>query len=146
MTQVLDKSARVSAIVPARNEQAVIAACIASLAPQPEILEVIVVDDQSTDQTASIVQRAMREHTKIRLLQALELPAGWVGKNNAVWRGAKESRSEWLLFTDADSIHASDSAATALATAQREDAALVSFSPEQIMESWYEKSLIPYIY
>jgi cellulose synthase/poly-beta-1,6-N-acetylglucosamine synthase-like glycosyltransferase len=146
MTQVIDKSARVSALVPARNEEAVIAACIASLAPQPEILEVIVIDDQSTDRTAAIVQQSMREQSKIRLLQTQELPPGWVGKNNALWRGAKESQGEWLLFTDADSIHASDSAAKALAIAQQENAVLVSVSPEQTMETWYEKSLIPYIY
>jgi glycosyltransferase involved in cell wall biosynthesis len=146
MTQVIDKSAGVSAIVPARNEEAVIAACIESLAPQSEILEVIVVDDQSTDRTAAIVQQAMCEHSKVRLLHTQTLPAGWVGKNNAVWQGAKESHGEWLLFTDADAVHASDSAARALAIAQQENAALVSFSPEQVMKTWYEKSLIPYIY
>jgi glycosyltransferase involved in cell wall biosynthesis len=146
MTQVLDNSARVSAIVPARDEEAVIAACIASLAPQPEILEILVVDDQSTDRTAAIVQQAMPESAKLRLLHTRELPAGWVGKNNAVWQGAKEARGEWLLFTDADAVHAADSAQRGLAIAAQENAVMVSFSPEQLMETWYEKALIPFIY
>ena len=89
MTQVIDKSAGVSAIVPARNEEAVVAACIESLAQQQEILEVFVVDDQSTDRTVAIVQQTMRGHAKIRLLQTQGVPPGWIGKNNAVWQGAR---------------------------------------------------------
>jgi len=146
MTQIIDKSAGVSAIVPARNEEAVIAACVESLAQQPDILEVIVVDDQSTDRTVSVVQQSMRENAKVRLLQTQELPPGWVGKNYAVSLGAQHAQGEWLLFTDADAVHAPDSAAKALAIAEHENAVLVSFSPEQIMQTWYEKSLIPYIY
>jgi cellulose synthase/poly-beta-1,6-N-acetylglucosamine synthase-like glycosyltransferase len=146
MMQVIDKSARVSAVVPARNEEAVIARCIASLAQQPEILEVLVVDDQSMDHTADIVQQSMSEYPKIRLLQTGEPPSGWVGKNNAVWQGAQQAQGEWLLFTDADVVHAADSAAKALAIAAQEYAELISFSPQQVMESWYEKALIPFIY
>jgi glycosyltransferase involved in cell wall biosynthesis len=136
----------VSAIVPARNEEGVIAACVESLAGQPEIAEVLVVDDQSADGTAAIVQELMRTNDKVRLLSLKELPPGWVGKNNAVWRGSREAKGEWLLFTDADAVHEKDSAARAVAIAERENAALVSLSPEQVMERWYEKALIPYVY
>jgi glycosyltransferase involved in cell wall biosynthesis len=139
-------SVRVSAIVPARNEEAVIGACVQSLAKQAEISEVIVVDDQSTDRTAAVVTELSRSNSKVRLLQLKELPAGWVGKNNAVWQGAQVAIGDWLLFTDADAVHNEDSATQALAIAQRENAALISFSPEQIMVSWYEKALIPYVY
>jgi len=138
--------ARVSAIVPARNEEAVIAACIESLATQPGILEILVVDDQSTDRTATVVRGLMEKHSQVRLLELKDLPTGWVGKNNAVWRGARAAMGEWLLFTDADAVHEQDSAARALAMAEQEGAVLVSFSPEQRMESWYEKALIPYVY
>lgn len=137
---------QVSAIVPARNEEAVIAACITSLAAQPEITEILVVNDQSKDRTAEIVRQLMQTHPQLRLLETKELPPGWVGKNNAVWLGAREARGEWLLFTDADAVHERSSAAEALATAARENAMMVSFSPEQVMEKWYEKSLIPYVY
>ena len=140
------KRASVSAIVPARNEEAVIGACVRSLAVQVEIAEVLVVDDQSTDRTAEIVRGLAAEFPKVRLLQAVELPAGWVGKNNAVWIGAKDARGEWLLFTDADAVHEPDSAAKALEIAEQENAALVSFSPEQVMKTWYEKAVIPYVY
>ena len=74
------------------------------------------------------------------------MPAGWVGKNNAVWRGAAEAKNRWLLFTDADAELLPGAAARALQIAQESDAALVSFSPEQVTETWYEKSLIPFVY
>jgi glycosyltransferase involved in cell wall biosynthesis len=146
VTASIEKPACVSAIVPARNEEGVIRACVESLANQPEILEVLVVDDQSSDGTGAVVQELMREHGKVRLLKSRDLPVGWVGKNNAVWQGARNANGEWLLFTDADAVHNWDSAEKALEIAERENAVMVSFSPEQVMESWYEKALIPYVY
>ena len=146
MTSPLKNSFLVSAIVPARNEEAVIGACVESLAAQAEIAEILVVNDQSTDRTAAIVRQSIPRLPQLRLLETEELPAGWVGKNNAVWLGARETKGEWLLFTDADAVHTSDSAARALAIAREANAVLVSFSPEQAMETWYEKSLIPYVY
>jgi glycosyltransferase involved in cell wall biosynthesis len=137
---------RVSAIVPARNEEAVIAACVESLAAQPEIAEVYVVSDQSTDRTGPLVKELAEQHPKVHLLELKELPYGWVGKNNAAWRGASEAKGEWLLFTDADGIHEKNSAKRALEIAEQENAVLVSFSPEQVMKKWFEKALIPYIY
>ena len=146
MSQSSLKTERLSAIVPARNEEAVIAACVESLAVQNEIAEILVIDDQSSDRTAQIVRSFSVQYPNVRLLRATELPPGWVGKNNAVWIGAREARSEWLLFTDADAVHAPDSAAQALSIAAKSGAALVSFSPEQVMETWYEKAVIPYVY
>jgi glycosyltransferase involved in cell wall biosynthesis len=136
----------VTAIVPARNEEAVIAACIASLATQPEIAEILVVNDQSTDSTASIVRGLMERIPNLRLLESGELPDGWVGKNHALWVGVRQAKSPWLLFTDADAEHERDSVARALQIAKEQGAALVSFSPEQITETWYERALIPFIY
>lgn len=136
----------ISAIVPARNEEAVITKCVESLAQQAEIVEILVVDDQSTDATKEIVSGLMPNYSQLRLLEARELPAGWVGKNNAVWLGAREAKGQWLLFTDADVVHERDSVAKALEISKKCDAAMVSFSPEQVMESWYEKALIPYVY
>jgi glycosyltransferase involved in cell wall biosynthesis len=136
----------VTAIVPARNEEAVIAASIASLASQPEIDEILVVNDQSTDGTASVVRSLMENIPNLRLLESGGLPDGWVGKNHALWVGVQEAKSAWLLFTDADAEHERNSASRALQIAQQHNAALVSFSPEQVTETWYEKALIPYIY
>lgn len=136
----------ISAIVPARNEEGVIAACVESLALQPEIAEILVVNDQSTDKTAEIVRRLMLKIPRLRLLETQEVPPGWVGKNNAVYLGAKEAKGAWLLFTDADAELQPGAATRALQIAQETGAALVSFSPEQITQSWYEQALIPFVY
>jgi glycosyltransferase involved in cell wall biosynthesis len=136
----------VTAIVPARNEEAVIAECIASLSSQPEIGEILVVNDQSTDGTASVVKSLLGKVPNLRLLEAGGLPDGWVGKNHALWVGVQQAKCAWLLFTDADAEHERNSASRAIQIAQEHNAALVSFSPEQIAETWYEKALIPYIY
>jgi cellulose synthase/poly-beta-1,6-N-acetylglucosamine synthase-like glycosyltransferase len=136
----------ITAVVPARDEEAVIAACVESLAKQSEITEIVVVNDQSSDKTAAIVRDLATRITKLRLLEAQEPPPGWVGKNNALTIGARSSGSEWLLFSDADVELEEGATARALQIAQENHAALVSFSPEQITEKWYEKALIPFVY
>jgi glycosyltransferase involved in cell wall biosynthesis len=146
MSASLRNSIQATAIVPARNEEAVIGACVESLAVQPEICEILVVNDQSTDATAVIVTNLTHGIAKLQLLETKELPAGWVGKNNAVWLGAAKAKGEWLLFTDADTVHNPDSAAKALAIAAQQNAVMVSFSPEQVLLTWYEKCLLPYVY
>ncbi len=132
--------------MPARNEEAVLACCIESLALQPEIAEILVVNDQSTDKTSEIVRSLMVKIPQLRLLETQEVPPGWVGKNNAVFLGAKEAKGPWLLFTDADAELLPGAAGRALQIAQEKSAALISFSPEQITQSWYEKALIPFVY
>lgn len=136
----------ITAIVPARDEAAVIASCIESLAQQPEIAEILVVDDHSADQTAEIVRGLIAKIPHLRLIEAGDLPSGWVGKNNAVWTGARQAKSEWLLFTDADAVLLEGAAAKALEIARTSESVLVSFSPEQILVRWYEKALIPFVY
>src|SRR5260370_15407465 len=118
--------ATVSAIIPARNEEAVIATCIESLACQPEISEVVVVDDQSTDGTAGVVRNLIGKYPHLRLLQTDRLPDGWVGKNHALWTGVKQAKGVWLLFTDADAEHEPGSVARGLQVAQEREAVLVS--------------------
>jgi len=138
-------TARITAIVPARNEESTIETCVRSLARQAEIAEIFVVDDQSTDRTAEIVRR-LREIANLRLLEGGEIPPGWIGKNHALWEGAKHASSKWLLFTDADAELLEGSAARALRIAEEKGVALVSFSPEQVTANWYEKALIPFVY
>ena len=137
---------QISAIIPARNEEATIEAAVRSLAPQADVAEIIVVNDHSTDRTGKILERLKREISKLKILSAIELPDGWVGKNNAVWIGARTAKCEWLMFTDADTAHYADSARRALTDAATSGAALVSYSPEQVTESFAEKALIPFIY
>lgn len=136
----------ISAIVPARNEAAVVAACIESLVAQPEIAQIIAVNDQSSDRTLTILREMAGKFAKLQVVDAPAPPAGWVGKNHAAWLGAQQATGEWLLFTDADAILSEGAAARALAIAAEQQADLISFSPEQILNSWYEKALIPFVY
>ncbi|MDP9146751.1 MAG: glycosyltransferase family 2 protein [Acidobacteriota bacterium] len=136
----------ITAIVPARDEEAVISRCVASLLEQSEISEILVVDDQSRDNTAAIVRDLAKKHPKVKLLQVQELPTGSIGKNHAAATGAKSAGAPWLLFTDADVELEPGAVAHALQIAKENDAALVSFSPKQITDRWYEKALIPFVY
>lgn len=136
----------VSAIIPARNEEASIARAVESLAAQPEIGEVIVVNDQSTDRTREILEQLSARIPKLRVLSTNGLPRGWVGKNYAASIGATAATGDWLLFTDADTYHLPGSARRALADAVDRDAVLVSYSPEQEMETFWERALIPFVY
>jgi GT2 family glycosyltransferase len=136
----------VSAIVPARNEEATIAGAVASLAGQPEIQEILVVNDQSTDGTVQVLERLAAEQTHLRVIDAGPLPTGWVGKNHAAWRGAQQAHGRWLLFTDADAVHLPGSTGRALADAEAAGATMISYSPAQEMHTWWERALIPFIF
>jgi glycosyltransferase involved in cell wall biosynthesis len=118
---------RVSAIVPARNEEATIAAAVESLAAQPEINEIIVVNDQSTDGTAAELKRLSARYPQLQILEPSKVPAGWVVKNYAVSLGAALAKGDWLLFTDADGVHLPGSMARALADAAATAVGLVSY-------------------
>jgi len=142
----MSESGAISAIVPARNEEAVIAACIESLAVQPEIAEIIAVNDQSSDGTPEILRGLALRIPGLKVVDVPAPPAGWVGKNHAVWVGAQQAAGEWLLFTDADAVLQEGAVAKALGLAGEHEASLVSFSPEQVLEKWYEKALIPFVY
>lgn len=143
----------VSVIVPARNEEACLGACLQSLLSQkvsdqfPQCVpafEVIVVDDYSTDRTRAIATSFSREG--VRVIDAPSLPAGWTGKNNALAAGARAARGEWLLFTDADTIHLPGSLARSLEEAKRHGAVLLSYSPQQIVKTFWEKAVMPVVF
>ena len=136
----------VSAIIPARNEERTIAQAAISLAEQPEIPEIIVVDDQSSDDTGAILRRLAAEQPKLRVVEGEELPPGWVGKNRAAWLGAQTAACDWLLFTDADAVHLPGSTARALSEARSSGADLLSYSPGQEMHTWWERALIPFVF
>ena len=116
------------------------------MAAQPEIGEVIVVNDQSTDRTGEILAGLALRIPKLRVLATHDLPRGWVGKNHAASVGAAAATGDWLLFTDADTFHLLGAARRALADAVDHDAVLVSYSPEQELETFWERALIPFVY
>src|SRR5579863_1512168 len=118
----------ISVIVPARNEEACLGACLESLVGQSGAsFEIIVVDDGSTDRTREIAESFPGVH----LIDPGPLPPEWIGKNHALAAGVRAAHGEWLLFTDADTVHRTGSLACSLNEAQEEDAALLSYSPEQ---------------
>ena len=98
-----------SVVVPARNESANITRCVASLrASTYAALEVIVVDDHSSDDTARLAREAAGGDSRIRVVAARDLEPGWLGKQWACAHGASLARGRVLCFTDADTVHAPD--------------------------------------
>lgn len=133
----------VSVIVPARNEEASLGACLESLLAQTGMnFEIIVADDGSTDRTREIAQ----SFATVRVIDPGPLPSGWSGKNNALAAGAKQAWGEWLLFTDADTVHRAGSLGRSLAEVRRQKAALLSYSPEQEVHGFWEKAVMPVIF
>ncbi len=134
---------QVSVIIPARNEEVNLKSCLDSLIPQSGLsFEIIVVDDHSTDRTREIAE----SYSAVRVLEAGSLPAGWTGKNNAVSTGARAATGSWLLFTDADTVHLPGSLARALEEVKDHQAALLSYSPEQIAVTFWELAVLPVVF
>jgi glycosyltransferase involved in cell wall biosynthesis len=144
MTQ--DHQPAVSAIIPARNEGPNIARAVQSLAIQTDIREIIVIDDQSQDQTAEILAELALRCEKLRVLRLDHLPVGWLGKPHAAAAGARLASGDWLLFTDADAEHRPGSLTELRERAERESADLLSISPRQRVETWWGKGVIPLVY
>jgi hypothetical protein len=133
----------VSVIVPARNEEECLGACLQSLVGQTGVgFEIVVIDDGSTDRTREIAQ----SFAGVQVVDAGPLPTGWGGKNNALTAGVRHAKGEWLLFTDADTVHRSGSLAGALAEARAQQAALLSYSPEQEVHGFWERAVMPVIF
>ena len=105
-------------------------------------LEIIVADDGSTDRTREIALG----FAGVRVISPGPLLDGWTGKNNALVAGTKEARAQWLLFTDADTIHKPGSLARAMAEAKSEGAELLSYSPEQVVVTFAERAVMPVIF
>src|SRR4030088_2399186 len=142
-TETVAAHPTVSVIVPARNEEGCLRACLESLVAQTGVaFEIIVVDDHSTDRTREIAL----SFPGVRVVDAAPLPQGWTGKNNAVTCGARAANGEWLLFTDADTVHLPGSLARALAEARENGVELLSYSPEQIAVSFWEMTTLPPIF
>jgi chlorobactene glucosyltransferase len=137
----------ISLIFAARDEEEKLPAALATLALLDyPALEIIAADDRSQDATARILDEFAVGRSRFRAVRISELPSGWLGKPHALQKAYEASTGEWLLFTDADAQLQPGAAAHALQIAGETAALLISFSPEQITESWYEKALIPFVY
>ena len=131
-------------IVPARDEERGVGAAVRSLrALDYRAVEVIVVDDESRDGTLELARAAAGDDPRVRVLAGEPLPGGWVGKPWACWQGVRAARGEWLLFTDADVIHAPDSLGRALAMARRLGRGGLTLLPTVDAVGPVERTVIP---
>jgi chlorobactene glucosyltransferase len=135
----------VSVIIPARNEARNIERCLRSvLATRYSPIEVIVVDDRSTDGTAEIVEPATGN--RLRLVRGAELPDGWFGKPWAIEQGYRVARGELLLFADADTRHEPELLPRAVRGLQEERVDLFTVLPRQEMRTFWERLIQPHVF
>lgn len=136
----------VSLLIPARNEARSIAACLESLARQDyPRCEILVLDDQSEDQTAAIVSALAARYPNIRLLHGRPLPPNWHGKAYACAQLAQEARGDWLLFVDADTVLAPQCVSVTLRLARTRRADLLTMIPTMLSGGLGEALLLPIV-
>lgn len=133
----------VSLVVPARNEERNVEAAARSLLAQryPSI-EIIAVDDRSTDGTGAILDALAAVEPRLKVVHLKELPSGWLGKNHALSVGAAAARGDWLLFADADVIMAPDSISRAVAYAERRGLDHLTVLPDTLMPGLVLKAFV----
>jgi chlorobactene glucosyltransferase len=136
----------VSILVPARDEERNIEACVRSLLAQnyPNF-EVIVLNDHSTDATGAILQRLAAADPHLHVVNGAPLPEDWPGKHWACHQLAQIARGEYILFTDADTRHEPHALSGAVAAALQEHADLVTAIPREEVLTWGEKLLVPFM-
>jgi glycosyltransferase involved in cell wall biosynthesis len=139
-----DPAPRVSVIVPARDEEADIGACLTSLAAMDyPALEVVAVNDRSTDRTGEIMdQAAAASAGRIRVVHVAGLPPRWLGKTHAMWRAAQEASGDWLLFTDGDVSFRRDAVRRAMAYLRHSQADHLVVMPTALLRSPGERMMI----
>ena len=137
----------ISVLIPARDEEANIGACLDSLCRQDyPNYEILVLDDASTDGTADIVEKVAREDSRVKLLHGQPLPQGWAGKTFACHQLAQQARGSWLLFVDADTVHAPSTLRHVMSLAVRYDVELVSGFLRQRLTSILQKMVMPILF
>jgi chlorobactene glucosyltransferase len=137
----------VSVVIPARNEQRNIERCVRSvLGSRYAPLEVIVVDDHSTDATGDIARAIAAVDARLRVITAPDLPPGWFGKQWACAAGAREARGSLLLFTDADTRHSDDLLPRAVNALRDGHADLLTIAGHQEMHSFWERVIQPQLF
>ena len=137
----------VSVLVPARNEGENIEKCILSLLEQDyPNYEVIVLDDNSEDNTLIKLEKIKEEYPHLKIFSNDVLLDGWTGKNFSCHTLSRYAKGEWLLFTDADTVHSSDSIASSIEAIITERAELLSIMPELVMKSPSEKLFMPLVH
>jgi glycosyltransferase involved in cell wall biosynthesis len=129
---------RLSVVIPACDEAASLESAVTTLLQQdyPD-LEIILVDDRSTDGTAKIIERLAREDPRIRAVHVKTLPQGWLGKVHALHRGVEQASGEWLLFTDADVHFAAGTLRRAVAFVLHQRVDHLTLIPRTVQKSFW---------
>ncbi|MDX1929595.1 MAG: glycosyltransferase family 2 protein [Pirellulaceae bacterium] len=139
-----ESTSGISVLIPARNEETSIEQslqCLSASSFQP--LEILVLDDASTDRTAEIVSQFASHDSRVKLLQSPSLPEGWNGKQHACWQLAQAAKFDWLLFLDADVRLSADALPRIAAELKQTPRDLLSGFPCQETGTLFEKLLIP---
>ncbi len=137
----------ISVCIPARNEERDIEGCVKSLLNQnyPNF-EVIVVDDNSTDNTAKIINSMTKQYPNLIFVSGAKLISGWIGKPYALHQAYQRSRGQYLLFTDADLMYKPYALKTAMHTMICKDLDLLTLMPAVIFDSFWERVVQPVIF
>ena len=140
------KTPLISICIPARNEERNIGRCVENVLVQtyPNI-EIIVVDDRSTDFTADILRDISAQNKKLTILNGSDLPTGWVGKPHALTQAVAVANGEWLCFVDADTFVTPDVLAAVYAKAVETQADLFTILTRQIMLTFWERTVLPLV-
>jgi chlorobactene glucosyltransferase len=137
----------VSILIPMRNEEATIERCITSLQNQDyKNYEILVIDDNSTDNSLEIVQNLSRENKRLRIFRGGTLPDAWFGKPYALQQLSGEARGDILLFTDADTVHGPQSVSWTAANITRSGADFISGYVGQQLFTFGEKVTVPLVF
>ena len=135
----------VTILIPAKDEGERIRRCIESALDQeyPHV-DVIAIDDRSTDNTGAVMDEIAAIHPKLHVIHIKQPPApGWTGKNNALFTGAGQARGQWLLFIDSDVTLERDAVAVAMSVLLRKEFDMISLLPRLETHGLWEKVLIP---
>ncbi|RYZ99370.1 MAG: glycosyltransferase [Sphingobacteriaceae bacterium] len=136
--------AKVSILIPARNEAENIIALLESIAKHDnQKYEVLILDDHSTDNTYELCQTFAATHSNFRVIKGAELPAGWLGKNYACHQLAQQATGDYFLFLDADEVIYPGLLNSAIHRMQLRNLALLSLFTNQQMLSFGEKAVVP---
>jgi hypothetical protein len=135
LTEEIASLPSLSIIIPARNEAEVLPVLLNSLFEQryPSSLEIIVVDDNSLDETGRIA-----ESFGAKVIRLNDPPPGWLGKPHACQRGSEAASGEWLLFTDADTLHQNRSVSSAVQFARQNNLDALSLFLKHITTGWLD--------
>jgi hypothetical protein len=132
-----------SVVVPARNEAKTIGASLPSLLEQDyPALEVIVVNDRSSDATGECLRALAARYPRLTCIEVTALPEGWLGKNHALYTGASRASGEWLLFADADVYYAPGALKAAVAYATKAQLDHLAAIPRFIAKSPFLHSFL----